>query len=350
VMKVQLPQWISNIPGAAHAPAAVLNITVTGASKAGYLTAYAAGAPRPASSNLNFKAGQTVANLVTVPLGSADTFDVYNSAGTVNVVIDEEGLYISDPANKWTDRFTPMTPTRIIDTRTQLGGHEGALGPGRSVTFKVNGTPGLPPVPDTAFEVVLNVTAVNPSSTGYLTAYNDGIPVPDGSILNFAAHETRSNLVVAQEGSDGKVTLRNSAGTTNVVADAVGYYTGSSTGLYNLTAPTRIVDTRNGTGTAKAPLPADTALRLKVTGTHGVPAGATAVLVNVTATGGTAASYLTGYADGGSRPNASTLNFAKGATVPTLALVPIGSDGSIDIYNHTGSVQLIVDLEGYFTA
>ena len=80
-----------------------------------------------------------------------------------------------------------------------------------------------------------------------------------------------------------------------------------------------VLDTRNGTGGFSAPVEADKVIALQVTGWDGVPAtGVTAVVLNLTATGPTAASYVTTYTDGQARPAAgSNLNFTRGETIPT---------------------------------
>jgi hypothetical protein len=67
-----------------------------------------------------------------------------------------------------------------------------------------------------------------------------------------------------------------------------------------------------------------------------------------TSNGTTASSYVTAYPDGGSRPVTSNLDFAKGETIPNLVIVPVGSDGKIDLYNNAGTVNLLADLQGYF--
>ena len=84
-------------------------------------------------------------------------------------------------------------------------------------------------------------------------------------------------------------------------------------GYVGLPAPVRILDTRPGTrrvGTVAGP----------VRGTFSfpvgdqVPAGATAVVLNVTSTGGATAGNLVVHRDGTASPNTSSLNWAKGAT------------------------------------
>ena len=122
-------------------------------------------------------------------------------------------------------------------------------------------------------------------------------------------------------------------------------------GTYNPISPTRILDTRYGTGTAKAPVKAGKSISVQVEGQHGLPAtGVTAVVLNVTATDATATSYVSVYPDGQSVPGVSNLNFTKNETIPNLVVVPVGADGKVDLYNSAGSVDLFADMSGYFTA
>ncbi|MDQ2738934.1 MAG: hypothetical protein M3Y35_10050, partial [Actinomycetota bacterium] len=72
--------------------AVILNVTAVGPSTSGYLTVWPFGIPRPTTSNLNFTAGQDVANTVIVRLSPDGTISLYNgSAGNVDVLVDVEG-------------------------------------------------------------------------------------------------------------------------------------------------------------------------------------------------------------------------------------------------------------------
>lgn len=117
----------------------------------------------------------------------------------------------------------------------------------------------------------------------------------------------------------------------------------SSPSSYTAQASTRVLDTR----TTHSPLAAGQTLPVSV----GTPDGATAVTVNITVTAPTGGGYVLAYADGTARPNpGSTVNFGAGQTVANETTVPV-TNGKIDLYNgSTGSVQLIVDVEGYYTA
>ncbi|MFJ9737707.1 N-acetylmuramoyl-L-alanine amidase, partial [Streptomyces sp. NPDC101166] len=122
------------------------------------------------------------------------------------------------------------------------------------------------------------------------------------------------------------------------------------TGTLVPVAPTRIMDTRSGTGVPRAKVGPGGTVGLQVAGTDGVPAsGVTAVVMNVTATAATASSFVTVHPDGVTRPSASNLNFTAGETIPNLVVVPV-VDGKVDFYNRYGSVDLIADLTGYFTS
>jgi hypothetical protein len=88
---------------------------------------------------------------------------------------------------------------------------------------------------------------------------------------------------------------------------------------------------------------------VQVSGVGGVPAsGVLAVVANVTVTNTTGASYLTVWPDGTAQPIASDLNWVAGETVPNLVVAKLGSDGAVDIYNYSGSTDVIVDVEGYY--
>ena len=87
-----------------------------------------------------------------------------------------------------------------------------------------------------------------------------------------------------------------------------------------------------------------------MTGVDSVPADATAVVLNVTVTAPSTVSCLTVYPAGGSTPPVSNLNYSAGETMANLTMVPVGTNGQVSIYNAVGTVQVIVDLEGYFEA
>ncbi|MCZ4083247.1 hypothetical protein O1W17_14500, partial [Streptomyces sp. H34-S5] len=155
------------------------------------------------------------------------------------------------------------------------------------------------------------------------------------------------NLVIVPV-VNGKVDLRNNAGSVDLIADVTGYY--SATGsTYSSGNPVRLLDTRDGTGARTGAVGQGGAVSLRVAGAEGVPVdGVTAVILNVTVTNPTTAGHLIVHPYGVTRPNVSNLNFTAGQTVSNLVVVPV-VDGKVTFYNHSGSVDVIADLSGYFT-
>ncbi len=321
--------------------AVALNVTVTNASGPdSYLTVWPKGAPRPLASNLNFSAGVSVPNLVIASVGTDGRVSVFNNRGTVDVVADVQGWYSNAQAGS---SYVPVNPARLLDTRTGS-----QVGPGDTIQLDVTGVGGVPATGVTA--VVLNMTvdrATGPES--YLTVWPSGATRPTASNLNFSSGPASTNLVVAQVGTDGNVAVYNNVESTDVIADVAGWF-GPSGSTYFGISPTRILDTRNGTG-ASGRLGPNGAVDLQVAGVGGVPAtGVTAVVLNVTATEPSAPdSYLTLFPTGTARPIASNLNFVAGETVPNLVLVRV-QNGKVSIFNNAGSTHVIADVQGWYSA
>jgi hypothetical protein len=118
--------------------------------------------------------------------------------------------------------FLPLTPARVLDTRTGTGGIAGPVGAGQTISLPVLGQGGVPTSGVAA--VVLNVTVTQPATAGYLTVYPDGVTRPTSSNLNFTAGQTVPNLVIAPVGADGKVDFYNgTAGNVHIIADISGW-------------------------------------------------------------------------------------------------------------------------------
>nr|BFE64013.1 hypothetical protein GCM10020063_085390 [Dactylosporangium thailandense] len=334
--------------------AVMMNVTVTQTKHDGYVTAYPSGTTRPVASNLNFVANQTVPNLVTVKLGGDGKVVLYNgSADTLHLVADVAGYFrAGTPTAPGT--FASLTPTRILDTRNAVGvGTTTAVPAFGSVTLTVAGQGGVPASGVSA--VMMNVTVTQTKHDGYVTAYPSGTTRPVASNLNFVANQTVPNLVTVKLGGDGKAVLYNgSADTLHLVADVAGYFlagTPTLPGTFVALSPTRILDTRDGTGVPAAGLvPNFGSVQLGVAGHGGVPAGgAVAVMMNVTVAQTGHDGFVTVYPNGIARPVASNLNFGAGTTVPNLVTVRIGTSGEVVLYNGSdGTCRMVADVSGYF--
>lgn len=208
--------------------AVVLNVTVTNPTEAGFLTVWPFGEPKPPTSNLNFRPGDTVPNRVIVKVGSNGRVGLYNSAGYTDVVVDVDGWFTDAGSSAGGSRFVALKPARILDTRTGNGGYSAPLGSGASISvYAAYGAEFVPPyssaTPPKA--IVGNLTATGATTAGFITAYPAGTNQPLASDLNFTAGETVPNqLVVEVSQTDGRFLLYNLAGAVDVIFDVTGYY------------------------------------------------------------------------------------------------------------------------------
>jgi hypothetical protein len=228
----------------------------------------------------------------------------------------------------------------------------GVIGPNETVTLDVTGRGSVPASGVGA--VALNVTVTNPAAATYLTVFPTGSSRPTASNVNVFAGQTVPNMVISEVGDGGLVSIYNRFGTVDVVVDVLGWFPNG--GGYTPMTPARVLDTRPGEPTKDGAQAGTGALgtgaqrSLPIGGRVGVPADASAVAVNVTVTLPTAPSYLTVWPDGGARPTASSLNYVAGQTVSNMAIVRLGDDGALSLYNHAGRAHVVVDVLGWFPA
>jgi IPT/TIG domain/Carboxypeptidase regulatory-like domain len=277
--------------------------------------------------------------------------------------------------------FSPLAPVRICDTRA--GNPSGLSAPANQCngqTIPKAGTMGVNVagsfgVPANATAVVLNVTVVNPSAPGIVTAYPTGAVLPVASNINYVAGEVVPNLVEVGIGSGGDVSFYSSS-QSDLVVDVEGYTApsasgGAGAGLYNaLPSPVRICDTRagnpsnlnqapinqcNGVANRGETLPAGGSVAVGVAGNaSGIPSGATAAVFNVTVANPRAAGILTVYPEDTTRPAAtSNVNYGAGQVTTNRVIVPLSTTGAmpgdITVYSSVAA-DVIVDVSGYYSA
>ena len=257
--------------------------------------------------------------------------------------------------------YTPVTPKRLLDTRSGVGAPTGKIGPAGTVDLAVRGAQTAQgPVPVNASAVVLNLTVTGPTASTDVRAYPAGTPLPGASNINALAGQTVPNLVTVRIGDNGAITLRNSGGSVHLIGDIAGWYTPDSAGAgFAPLDPSRILDTRApAVGAPATKIGPEGFVDLQVTGalptadgtTVTVPADARAVVLNVTATGATASTDVRVYPTptDNSVPEVSNLNVRAGQTTPNLVTVAVGANGKVRLRNLGGSLNLIADLAGYY--
>jgi Tol biopolymer transport system component len=333
--------------------AVALNVTAAAASEASFVTVSPAGGVRPTASNLNTKPGGVVANMVVVPLGTGGAVDLFNRFGSVDLVIDVLG-YFGDAAG-----FVGVSPERLLETRsgrpTLDGGEqgEGPVGEGETRAVPLAGRGSVPAVGVTA--VALNVTAVGASAATFLTVFPTGGARPTASNLNSEQAGVVANMVVVPLGAGGAVDVFNRFGSVDVVIDVLGYFVAGS--VFVGLSPERLLETRAGRATidgfeqGAGALAEGETRTVPLAGRGSVPpSGAVAVALNVTAAGATAATFETVFPSGAQRPTASNLNPVVGGVTANMVVVPLGTGGAVDVFNRFGSVDVVIDVLGYFTA
>ena len=229
---VSLPLKVAGAGGVpAHgAEAVALDVTVTGATQAGGLTAYADGTRRPAITSLSFAAGQRVTELVLARVTDGKV-DLYNASdGSLTLTADAVGYYSAAGSV-----FHPVNALKVMDTRTGFGGAGEAILPHAAAKLSPLWNT-LPQPAASVTAVVLNVTVLGARSAGALTVFPDGVLYQDGVALPnstslpgtpniaFQPGHAQSNLVIVP--TSGLADFYNGSDRNlQVVADLEGYYT-----------------------------------------------------------------------------------------------------------------------------
>jgi hypothetical protein len=317
--------------------AVAVNLTAAPACAAGFVTAYPCGGGSPLASNLNTLGGRVAAAHAVVPLTAGRRSFCVMSSTQTELVVDLMGAY-----QPGAPPLVPSAPRRLVDTRTA-----GArLAAGATLAVRV------PAGRDVT--AVLNVTMTDAVSPGFLTAYPadgttgacDSAARPLASALNADAGATRANLVQVATGGITVCVYANVA--THVVVDMTAEHSIGGTELMRAITPTRLVDTRTGTG---APVAGGSTLAVRVP-----QAGATAAALTVTGVGAAGPGFVTawpadaaGRCTAADRPLASVLNVAGPDPVPNLAIVAVGGGGTVCLYPQT-AMHLVVDQAAWFAA
>lgn len=242
-------------------------------------------------------------------------------------------------------RLNPVTPTRIMDTR-ESGGPVQAGSDRELVVLDRGG------VPESGVSaVVLNVTVTLGSERSDLQVYPVGQRPPQRtSNLNWLRGQTVPVQVQTGVGDGGRVAFSVHSGSAHVVVDVFGWY-GDGSGTtdtgsgYTALSPSRLLDTRDQGGPVEAGEPR----MVQVTGNAGVPASATAVMMNATMLGTPGNADLQVF-PAGQRPErrTSNLNVSRGETRANAVMTPIGDDGRIGLSVSEATGHVVLDVVGYY--
>lgn len=384
------PATSESIP--ASATAVVINVTAVNDPSFSLLTAYPNGTAQPLAANVNFNARTNTANLVTAVLGQSSPSDanreveITNALGTVNVVADVEGYFAPQTASSPQGEFHPIAPTRVCDTRAGQPTNpcnngfstDNTLGPSQVMKIPVAGvgtSPNIIPGDGTAEAAVLNLAAVSGTSNTFLAVYptdaggSCGTTAPTTATINVEALTNQDNRVIVPLGPSASgahptsLCVFNSLGTINIVLDANGWFGSGAGGTplgsqYQPIGPSRICDTRSGSGQPCAGStlgPAQT-ITVAVAGVNGIPTSGSAhppvaIVANAAAVAGTQPTFLTVFPADVSLPNSADINVNAAENLSGLLVTKLATSsnaGDVDVYNSLGSIDVVIDAEGWF--
>ncbi len=358
------------------------------------VTAAAPGAGTP-SGTVTFKDGTVAVTGCTNPatlngsgVASCATTGLSTGTRSITAVYAGDGNFTTSTSTIVTQvvglsrgTYVAVTPYRVFDSRSSdcVQCH-GSFGPASHQNVQVTGTINGGTVPSNAIAVVVNLTAVSGSQSTFLQLTPTGIGTPGAtSNLNVPAGITQATLVTVQLSTDGQVTVFNAAGTIDALMDVSGYFLpatgpsiggpGGTAGTFHPLAPNRICDTRANAGTAcdtstsaDNPLGPAASRLIHVVGNRPgqstsvahVPSDGTAaaVVLNLTGTQGSSSTNLTVYpttaGSCGTPPHSSSLNIYAHTALPNRVIVPVDASGNICVFNALGSINLVVDVNGWF--
>lgn len=192
--------------------------------------------------------------------------------------------------------------------------------------------------------VVATVTAVDPTSPAYVTAFECGQGLPPTSNVNVSSDAVPNTAVVPIE-TGGMLCVYRSA-PVHVLVDVTGWIATGS--VVTTVTPTRALDTRTGTGAPAGRVLPGTDVRVQITGAD-VPAGAVAVVANVTVTGATEPGYVTVAPCDAGDPGTSNVNFRPGIDVANLGVIALGADGAVCVTS-SAATHVLIDVSAWLPA
>ncbi len=265
--------------------------------------------------------------------------------------------------------FTPITPTRVCDTRIGSlippnGCNNNGNNPGTLNNSSLLDVPLSAYVPSSAQAVLVNITVTNTTVDNDFVDLTEGgaNKVPSISTVNIGSSQTVAEIATVTLGPSKDIQVFNMYGQADIIIDLAGYFSPLASSVYNFgfINPERICDTRIGSnvspnqcnknGTLSSPLSPDSTLSVSASQVPGIPSNASGLVANITATNATQeGDYLTVFQSGTPKPPSSNLNIGSQQTVSNTVILPYSLAQDISIYNFIGTVDVIVDVVGYIT-
>jgi hypothetical protein len=342
---------VSNVPAGATAVTANVTIVKPGARSSVYLGP--AQNPHPASATINFNAADITAYGSTIAIDPATgkmSVTYMAASGTTDLVLDVTGYFMPNTSG---DTYRPMTPVRLLDTRSGNGLKKAKVKANVPVSFKIWGRGG---VLSSAKAVTGNLTVVNSTLGGNVYIGPNRLVKSSTSTINFAKGQVRANSLTVSLTTTGTLwaTFMSTNGATiDLVFDVTGFYTAGLSGdRYVPITPAPYLDTRpsagiglTGTFSANTPRP------FLVLGIGNVPSAAVGVTGIVSVYDQTNSWAVFVGPTPLPKPTTSVLNFVKTDNCSNGVTVALAPDGTLAVTymgfagNHA-NIEFVVT--GYF--
>lgn len=345
---------VDNVPS--DATSVVVNVVALNATASGYLTTYDTDNGDSNVASVGVKAGINANQTDTIPVSSTGTVSVANhTSAPLDVVMTLMGYYSGGSESAAGDTYFDAPWDKIVDTTTGLGAPRQQIAAGGSLTIQVGGEGGIATGADTA---VIQLSAPNATTNGYLDAYAAGTSDPGVSELIYDGAMTYSDLVYVPLSSSGQVIITNhGTAPVDLVVVTRGYFMPPATtpvgAEYAPVGPDGPVYVCGSTS-AWVQIAAWGTTTFQVAGTAGLPAaGVVEAAEHVIVTNPAQSGFLDVYRGGGTDPDNATMSFVANDGLDVgyqdSVLSSISPSGEETIKNHSsGTVDVKVAVVGLF--
>jgi hypothetical protein len=209
---------VDGVPSTATGVA--VNLTTSHETGGGYLEVYPTGTSPSADTALTYRTNFLTSISADVPLGTGGTITIMNSGSATRIMADISGYYTTNTSGQV---YHSVNPTRLVDTRSGIGGSTGALGVTATYTLGSADTQQITTATNPT--LALMITETDATVDGNFIAYPDVTTRPSTLNLSWVTGQAFANLALTQEGTDGAIDIYNSSsGTTQLVVDCSGYF------------------------------------------------------------------------------------------------------------------------------
>jgi Putative amidase domain len=297
------------VPSDATSVVVILN-ALNATTNGGYITAYDPDNGDPNVPSIGVQSGVNTSQTEAVPVSNSGTIALANhTSASLDVAVSVVGYFTGDADSQAGDTYQEAEWTKIVDTTSGLGAPDAQIAADSSLTFQVSGEGSIASGADTA---VIQLSALNATHSGYMSAYAAGATDPNQAVVRYAAGLTYTNMVYVPLSSSGQVTVTNhGGGPVDLVVVTRAYFMPPATSPvgseYVPTGPDIVLGSSSGGVT----LAADASVTFQVAGAAGLPAaGVTEVAEDVVVTDAQAKGYLDAYRADGTDTHTPSMYFA----------------------------------------